>query len=266
MARFLGAPVLDEQFVSIYVRFTDDTAKDLLSQLTHASLQPAPDAAFTSLWLPQLERLNPTHSLRILFEKYTSSPRHFFHAGIDGIVTGPFDVLMDDMRHENFMLGQPRVVNKIGYYDVWTSYTLPGFTPPSVLFHAVALPDQHHHSNRITPSKAMPPSISAPHCRRRRPLLPTFARPQGRFHFHVLRRNSRLLPKRGLTGSNCATAEMIPSASSSPASPAPELPSLCIFTIAATSSKIPAIPSSTLASAKAGILITVTLPNSLFMT
>ncbi|MGB2666745.1 MAG: M1 family aminopeptidase [Candidatus Acidiferrum sp.] len=137
MARFLGAPVLDEQFVSIYARFTDDTAKDLLSELTQASVQPATDASFTSLWLPQLERLNPTHSLRILFEKYTSSPRHFFHAGIDGILTGPFDVLIDDMRHENFMLGQPRVVNKIGYYDVWTSYTLPGFTPPRVLFHAV---------------------------------------------------------------------------------------------------------------------------------
>jgi peptidase M1-like protein len=137
MARFLGAPVLDEQFVSIYARFTDDTAKDLLSQLTQASVQPASDATFTSLWLPQLERLNPTHSLRILFEKYTSAPRHFFHAGIDGILTGPFDVLLDDMRRENFMLGQPRVVNKIGYYDVWTSYMLPGFTPPSALFHAV---------------------------------------------------------------------------------------------------------------------------------
>jgi len=136
MARFLGAPVLDEQFVSIYARFTDDTAKDLLSQLTQASVQPVADTAFTSLWLPQLERLNPTHSLRILFEKYTSSPRHFFHAGIDGILTGPFDVLMDDMRRENFMLGQPRMVNKIGYYDVWTSYMLPGFAPPPVLFHA----------------------------------------------------------------------------------------------------------------------------------
>ena len=146
MARFLGAPVLDEQFVSIYARFTDDTAKDLLSELTQASVQPATDASFTSLWLPQLERLNPTHSLRILFEKYTSSPRHFFHAGIDGILTGPFDVLIDDMRHENFMLGQPRVVNKIGYYDVWTSYTLPGFTPPPGSVSRRPLPGQHHDS------------------------------------------------------------------------------------------------------------------------
>ena len=137
MARFLGAPVLDQQFVSIYARFTDDTAKELLAQFSSGSLQPAPDASFTALWLPQLERLNPTHSLRILFEKYAATPRHFFHAGIDGILTGPFDVLLDDMRRENFMLGQPRVVNKIIYYDVWTSYALPGFVPPPMPFHAL---------------------------------------------------------------------------------------------------------------------------------
>lgn len=137
LARFLGAPILDQEFVSLYARFTDDTAQDLLSQLTRALVQPTPDDAFTSLWLPQLERLNPTHSLRILFEKYTSTPRHFFHAGIDGILTGPFDVLLDDTRLENFMLGQPRTVNKISYYDAWTSYALAGFSAPPPPFHAL---------------------------------------------------------------------------------------------------------------------------------
>ncbi len=137
MARFLGAPVLDQQFVSIYARFTDDTAQELLGQLGHASVQSAPDEAFASLWLPQLERFNPTHSLRILLEKYTSTPRHFFHAGIDGIVTGPFDVLLDEMRRENFMLGQSRVVNKLNYYDVWVSYALPDFSAPPFPFHAI---------------------------------------------------------------------------------------------------------------------------------
>jgi len=137
MARFLGAPLLDQQFVSMYARFTDDTAQDLLSQFHRAALQPASDAPFASLWLPQLERLNPSHSLRILVEKYSSTPRHFFHAGIDGILTGPFDVLLDQMRRENFSLGQPRTVNKVNYYDVWTSYALPGYSPPPLPFHAL---------------------------------------------------------------------------------------------------------------------------------
>src|SRR5271157_2106868 len=38
MARFLGAPLWDKQFVSAYVRFTDDTAKDLLVQFQRAGL------------------------------------------------------------------------------------------------------------------------------------------------------------------------------------------------------------------------------------
>ena len=137
MALFLGAPVLDEQFVSMYVRFTDDTAQDLLTQFNRSAVQPAPDEPFASLWLPQLERLSPTHSLRILFERYMATPGHFFHAGIDGILTGPFDVLVDDMRQENFMLGQPRFVNKIGYYDVWCSYALPEYSPGPLAFHAL---------------------------------------------------------------------------------------------------------------------------------
>lgn len=137
MALFLGTPVLDQEFVSIYARFTDDSAKDLLEQFSRASAKVQADESFCSMWVPQLERLNPTHSLRILFERYTAEQRHFFHAGIDGVLTGPFDVLLDDMRSENFMLGQPRTVNKYAFYDVWTSYALPDFKAPETGFRAV---------------------------------------------------------------------------------------------------------------------------------
>jgi Peptidase family M1 domain len=137
MARFLGAPVLDQQFVSIYARFTNDTVQDLTDQFQHASLTPAPDPAFASLWVSNVERLNPSHSLRILFEKYSSAPRHYFHAGIDGVRTGPFDVLLDPTRSEDFMLGQPRFVDREVFYDVWTSYELPGSTPPQMPFDAL---------------------------------------------------------------------------------------------------------------------------------
>lgn len=136
IARFLGTPILDQQFFSGYFRFTDDTAQDLLGQLQREGLTPTPDNAFIAMWHPQLERLNATHSLRILFEKYHSSPRHFFHAGMDGAVTGPFDILIDQMRSENFFLGQSRVADNVTYYDVWSSYTLPGTTPSPAHFHA----------------------------------------------------------------------------------------------------------------------------------
>jgi aminopeptidase N len=137
LARFLGAPVLDQQFVSIYARFTDDAAQDLFGQMKRASLEPASDENFASLWLPQLQRLNVSHSVRILVERYSTAPRHFFHAGIDGILTGPFDVLLDHARAEDFLIGQPRAVENLPFYDVWVSYSLPHSSPPPPAFHAL---------------------------------------------------------------------------------------------------------------------------------
>jgi len=151
MARFLGAPVLDQQFVSAFVRFTDDTAKDLLAQFQRAGLQPSPDASFAALWEPNVARLNSSHSLRILFEEFSSSPRHFFHAGIDGVVTGPFDVLADEMRTENFMIGQPRFVGILTHYDVWTSYSSPGYSSPQVPFAAL----RYHVNTTIHPDNSL---------------------------------------------------------------------------------------------------------------
>jgi len=151
LARFLGAPILDQQFVSAYVRFTDDTAKDLLDQFQLAGITPTTDNGFLALWQPQLERLNPSHSLRILFEKFYTPPRHFFHAGLDGVVTGPFDVLLDNSRAENVFIGQPRRANNIVYYDVWCSYTLPGSTPPLHPFDA----SRYHVDTTIHPDNSL---------------------------------------------------------------------------------------------------------------
>src|SRR5271167_3699543 len=43
LARFLGTPVLDQQFVSTYARFTNDTAKELLDQLQRVGVTPTTD-------------------------------------------------------------------------------------------------------------------------------------------------------------------------------------------------------------------------------
>jgi hypothetical protein len=137
VARFLGAPVLDEQFLSAYVRFTDGTDQDLMRELERAGLAPAVDEQFAALWRTNLDRLNPSHSLRILIEKYSNPPAPFFHAGIDGVLTGPLDILLDEMQHNNFSLGQPRTVGKAVYYDVWSSYQVPGSTPFSMGINAI---------------------------------------------------------------------------------------------------------------------------------
>lgn len=137
VARFLGAPVLDQQFLSAYIRFTDDSAQELLHELQRAGLTPQPNEHLAFSWQASLDRLNASHSLRILAERLSPSLPHFFHAGVDGAVTGPFDILLDPTRAENFMIGQPRTVDKTLYYDLWASYALPGFTPPAIPFDAL---------------------------------------------------------------------------------------------------------------------------------
>ncbi len=137
MARFLGAPVLDQEFISAYIRFTDDTAEELLRQLKGANITAQADTALAGRWESALTRLNPSHSLRILSEELSQDARHYFHAGLDGILTGPFDVLYDPAREESLLLGQTRAAGNTSFYDVWTSYRVPGATPPPSAFRAL---------------------------------------------------------------------------------------------------------------------------------
>jgi hypothetical protein len=137
MARFLGAPVLDQDFASAYLRFTDDSAEHLLRQFKNANVAPQQDTAYAAQWEPRLARANPQYSLRILFETLSQHPRHFFYAGLEGITTGGFDVLLDSMRMEQMLFAQPRKTGDSAFYDVWASYSIPGISPPSVAFRAL---------------------------------------------------------------------------------------------------------------------------------
>jgi hypothetical protein len=137
LGRFLGAPILDQDFASGYLRFTDDTANDLLHQIQAANVKPQPDATTLVPWEPILSRLNSVHSLRILSDTLLAAPHPFFYANLDGVATGPFDVLFDSLRLEPFLLGQPRKVADANFYDVWASYKLPDSVAPPSPFHAL---------------------------------------------------------------------------------------------------------------------------------
>jgi hypothetical protein len=137
MARFLGAPVLDQEFISAYIRFTDDTADDILRQLHNANVATQINVPFISNWESLLSQLNPPHSLRILFGDLSRNPKSYFYAAVNGLVTGPFDVLLDMQRDEPFVLGQPRRVKDQAYYDVWAAYQLPNASPVIAPFHSI---------------------------------------------------------------------------------------------------------------------------------
>ncbi len=137
MAHFLGAPVLDQDFTSACLRFTDDTFADLLRQFRAGAVSPEQDSAFAARWDSLLATLNPGQSLRVLFDFLSQTPRPYFLGSIDGATTGPFDVIFDPLRPESFLLGQTK--NNAGrtFYDVWASYRAPGTAAPAVPFRAL---------------------------------------------------------------------------------------------------------------------------------
>ena len=138
MARFLGAPVLDQDFFTAFLRFSDDTAEDLMRQLRAGALSPHEDSSFASTWNPLLNTLNPSQSLRILFETLSQNPKPFFHGSFDGVTTGPFDVIFDQARDESVMFGQPKKsATGSTVYNVWASYKAEGSATPVASFRAL---------------------------------------------------------------------------------------------------------------------------------
>ncbi len=141
MARFLHATVLDEDFVSAYLRFTDGTAEELLRQFGEVKSAAQTDQAFAARWSSAVGEVNDEHTLRIMDSLLTANPKPYFYAGVDGASTGAFDIYYDLQRQEPFLMGQPRRAagQTAGpeLYDVWVSCVLPGDAVPTSAFHAL---------------------------------------------------------------------------------------------------------------------------------
>jgi hypothetical protein len=137
LGRFLGAPLLDQDFTTAYLRFTDGAPEQLLHQLQSEAISPETDIDLAARWDAFIANQNPAHSLRILFEMLSQNPQSYFCVSLDGVTTGPFDMLFDKMRDEQFLIGQPRQFEGAIFYDVWTSYKIPGVPAAQVAFHAV---------------------------------------------------------------------------------------------------------------------------------
>jgi hypothetical protein len=137
MAHFLSAPVLDQDFTSACLRFTDDTGADLLRQFYTAQVSPQPDSAFATRWDSLLAVLNTGQSLRILLDLLSQNPKPYFFGAIDGITTGPFDLVLDPSRRESLLLGQAKKNAAGSFYDVWASYNAAGTTAPTAPFRAL---------------------------------------------------------------------------------------------------------------------------------
>ena len=133
LAHFLGTPVVDQDFSTAYLRFTDDTAEELLRQLQHAKIAPETNSALTDAWQPAVLARNQQYSFRIFSENFSQSPRPIFAAMLGGSSVGQFEFLYDLAREESQSFAQGKKAGAFDYYDVWASYSLPGTTrmPPA---------------------------------------------------------------------------------------------------------------------------------------
>ncbi len=136
MGRFLGAPVLDQEIINGYLRFTDDTADELLRQFHAAHLVAQTEVSVGAQWDSAVAELNPSYTLRILFDRLSPNPKPCFYAGLEGVATGAFDVVLDAQRDEPFVLGQLRKISGKTLYDVWTSHRVPDSPVLPVAFRA----------------------------------------------------------------------------------------------------------------------------------
>ncbi|HEY0703027.1 MAG TPA: M1 family aminopeptidase [Candidatus Acidoferrales bacterium] len=122
LSRALGVPILDQTFTSAYLRFTDDTAAELQHQIEAGDADVANDPNFATRWAPALASFAPSHSLRIMEDLLAAEPKPYFYALLRNDTVGSFDVIVDQRRDEQVMVGQLLRDNGVEFYDVWTSF------------------------------------------------------------------------------------------------------------------------------------------------
>jgi hypothetical protein len=138
LSHYLGVPILDQTFASAYLRFTDDTAAELLREIESSGTEVAEDPAFAARWAPGLGTLAAPHSLRVLEDLLSAEPLPYFYALLQNDAVGRFDVAVDQRREEQVLIGQ--LIRESGgeSYDVWASFRTED-APAKPLEHFVPL-------------------------------------------------------------------------------------------------------------------------------
>ncbi len=135
MALFTGMAILEEQFITGYFRFNDDTYAEL-----EPFLRPAENAKeFLTEWDDTARRLADLDALRLFLTfsrnlptaetaagmgagSENSTPDRMLHVRLQGRKLGNFDLFYDTLNPEPIWAGQSRTVEGVTYYDLWTSF------------------------------------------------------------------------------------------------------------------------------------------------
>ncbi len=123
LARFIHAPILEEQFGAAVLRFTDETAKELLA----VAQKPEPDdperpAEFPQIWNSSPRVLALEDSPRIFEDLLGDATMPFFHARLEGNALKWFDVIDDERSPEAVTVVVARRNSDGVFADCWCAF------------------------------------------------------------------------------------------------------------------------------------------------
>ncbi len=135
---FTKAAVLEEKFVTAYLRFNDNTVQEL-----QPFLRSAEDSqTFFNKWVEGSRRLADNDALRLLLSLSRFLPPaegpapvadpadRFLHGHFQGVNLGVFDLGYDSSLMEPVWAGQTDTSGGLAFYDQWLSFRPKGVTGP----------------------------------------------------------------------------------------------------------------------------------------
>jgi hypothetical protein len=123
LAHFTKSPILTEPVNSAILRFTDETAQEILERAR--PLEPDDEerpGPFLERWDPVARRLNPLLSVRVLMDLLGERDAPYFHAQLEGKNLGLFFVTVDERQWEGVQVGAARALRGRVFGDVWCSF------------------------------------------------------------------------------------------------------------------------------------------------
>jgi len=123
LAQFTQTAILEERFLSLYLRFTDHTAQELKARAERPDPEdPEQPGDFAFHWAPVVRNLAPQSSLRVLQDMLGARDRPAFYARIGGVSLGTFEAIDDGRALEAVAITAASQVAGKSYANVWCSF------------------------------------------------------------------------------------------------------------------------------------------------
>ena len=132
LARFTGAPNLNEHLDTVIMLFTDDTAAEIRAAITTSNRpdsSPEQGLLLKARFDSVLRNLIDSFRLRLMESLLNgrAGASGFFYSAMVGRHLGNFDALYDPYAARQVFLGQLTERNGRAYYDVWTTFPARAF-------------------------------------------------------------------------------------------------------------------------------------------